>query len=317
MRWAVLLLACLPAFAADRTVELPCTPSEFAPSGDGSTVWFLCESRTAFTAYALDTRSNRVVKLAEAQFHIDLFAAPAGDLAILTMPRQHQHDLPVLYQRDRRLAELSFFPGMMQWSADAQRIYFFVGNSANDTPFDDSLGFLQFPERVTVKSKLRAPTESFSTCAANGHIYTGFPSKTAIEYDANLHFVRRWTTVPAGTFSAACRFLATAPNFHGPTPWDIIDVPTGRRLLHFPFTDEELKSSEYEFSAWNPQREGILLRNFYPPEHPVVEVFDVPNRRVVDSLPAADSRAHWSGDGRQVIYNHDRTLIFHSVFGGQ
>ena len=67
---AILFLALLPAFAADRTFELPCAPSEVAPSGDGSTIWFLCQANLggATTAYALDTRSARSVKLTGAPF---------------------------------------------------------------------------------------------------------------------------------------------------------------------------------------------------------------------------------------------------------
>ncbi len=315
MRCAALLLCLLPAFAADRSFDLPCAPSDFAPSGDGSTIWFLCPANPGGTAaYALDIRSTRTVKLTAATFRISFSAAPAGDLAIIRFPRPHQHDLPVLYQRDRRLADLAFDPTLMRWSPDAQLIYFRYGSTTHQEAWD-LLGILRFPERTVVNRKLTAPTENFYLCAANNRLYTGTPSKTAVEYDSNGQFLQRWKTFPAGDFSAACRYLATEASFHGPTPWDIIEVSTGRRLFHFEFTDDTLQSSQYEFSAWNPQREGILLRNFYPPSGPIVEVFDVPNGRVLATLPLTDSPARWSGDGRSVVYAHLTTLVIHPVFG--
>jgi hypothetical protein len=178
------------------------------------------------------------------------------------------------------------------------------------------------------REKLLEPTESIHVCPVTGHLFTGDPipnekgqlEANAVEYDSDAKSPRRVTKFLPGNFSAACRYVATEQSFHGPLPWEILDVTSGTQIMYFDYTGEG-KKEEFEFRAWNPKRDDILVRdlilpmtNESEPPHSILQVFDLAQRRVLHSLPNFSGSVAWTHDGRMLILATGRSIVVHPVF---
>lgn len=113
-------------------------------------------------------------------------------------------------------------------------------------------------------------------------------------------------------FSAECKYVASEYSYHGPLPWSIYEVSTGRRLYQFSALDEEEKDDVYEPIEWNPTHDSLLLREYFPKHdgRRVLEVFDVGSGSTLETLPHASVVA-WSADGTHVITADANRLIWH------
>jgi hypothetical protein len=159
-------------------------------------------------------------------------------------------------------------------------------------------------------------------------VFTGDPipsidgklEANTVEYNAELKEPRRIGKFPAGKFSANCRYVATEQSFHGPLPWEIVEVATARELMHFDFTGEG-KKDEFEFHSWNPRRDNVFLRLLDPETdfetgvpRRTLQVFDLGERRVLESFPSFSGQVAWSRNGRELIFSRGRSLVFRAVF---
>jgi hypothetical protein len=190
------------------------------------------------------------------------------------------------------------------------------------------LGVLRLNGLEVSREKLVEPTENVYVCSDSGHIFTGDPipnsqgelKASTVEYDSDVNFLRRITTFLPGNFSATCRFVATEESFHGPLPWEIIEVATGKRLLRFEYTGEG-KEEEFEFDSWNPKREDVFLRSAVQPldsqnrvQQPVVQVFSLVKRNVLHSFRDVPGQVAWSSDGENLVFLRWNSLVFRAVF---
>jgi hypothetical protein len=283
----------------ERRYGLPCEVTSFAQSGDGATIWAVCQDQSlrkqwemdaaearkkrmspppppatshARTAvYAVELPSGRITPLANAEGRIEISAAPVGTKMVLVLPQESGSGQPVLYEGTQRVAELSIDPSLLIWSADATKIYFYAGSTIQTDAWN-ILGVLRLNGLVVSHEKLLESTESVHICAADGHLFTGDPipnnkrklEANSVEYDSDLKFIRRVTKFIPGNFSASCRYVATEQSYHGPLSGEIIDVATGEYLKHLDFTGEEEKE-EFEFESWNPKSDDIFLRSMIQP----------------------------------------------------
>jgi hypothetical protein len=281
--------------------------------------------------YAMDTSTGRLVQVVKSVGVITVTAAPIGGKAIIVLPEEHSNGRAWLYDGSAAAGQLpldfSFInPYFVVWTADAERVMFY-GGSTIDADAWNILGVVALRNLTVSKVKLFAPTEQVYVCPGTGHIFTGMPGidrsghleiGRAVEYGADLRLISTANILPAGNFSATCRYVATPSSAHGPIPWRIVDGRNGRELMYFEFTGGESGKEEFEFRSWNPKRDHLLLRTRYRPGGPNgtatdLEVFDISRRVVVESLPGFSGEAAWSADGRSLIVSRGRSIVFHLV----
>ena len=293
---------------------LPCEANQMAQSGDGGTVWVVCQdSFTSSSAYALDLASSETILLTKStQGLILLTAAPVDSRALLNIPKSRIDGTwkSFLYQGTHKIAELPMiFPEA--WSADASKIYVLIGGNLASDPWDN-FGVFNLDDMRLSRRRI-VPTENLHVCSTDGRLLAGDGRLKGdpVEYDLNLENPRRQPTLLPGEFSATCRYIATGSTDHGPVPWQVIEVATGRRLFKFDFTAEG-KKEEFEFLSWNPKHDGILLRVV---DHPVnadgdgppstLQVFDVERGCVAQSFEnlgrLAEFTTVWSSDGNSLV----------------
>jgi hypothetical protein len=341
----------------ERTYNLPCNVTSFSQSGDGALIWFACQDQSlqkrwetdaaearkrkqppppppvtlhAHTdVYALEVRSGRATKLADVEGRIAIAAAPVGTQMVLVLPQERGNGQPVLYDGIRKVTDLPIDPYLLVWSADASKIYFYGGTTIEADAWN-ILGVMRLNGLVVSREKLMEATESVHICAANGHLFTGDPfpndkgqlTANTVEYDPDAKSARPITKFLPGNFSATCRYVATDQSSHGPLAWEIIDVATGRRLMHFEFTAEGTKE-EFEFHSWNPKRDDIFLRFLDQPVNSETEVipsmlqiFDLQQQRVLESFDDIPGTVAWSKDGRSIIFSRANSLVLRPIFRG-
>jgi hypothetical protein len=216
------------------------------------------------------------------------------------------------------------------WGADARRL-FFEGGSTIDAEAWNILGTLSLKDLSVSKHPLLEPTENIYVCRSTGHLFTDYGepigmgdrrSRFAVEYDPDMRS-QRVVRFPAGHFSANCRYVATETSPHGPTPWGIFELATGRELAHFDLTGEGHKD-EFEFLSWNPRRDHLYLRVQYPRSEgnaigsrTSVELVDLRRSKVLESFPSFSEdeflppRIAWTGDGEWLIIARKNCLVFH------
>jgi hypothetical protein len=336
--------------------ELPSEITSFAQSGDGALIWVACEDRppserlasaadtskkaqTEFsvrdqsaaktTVYAVDINSGLITTVTQSQGPVRLVPSPVGAQIVLVLPRERSNGRSVLYERTRQIAELPIDPYLLVWSADGSRIYFYGGTTIQADAWN-ILGVLRVSDLALSRVTLLEPTESVHVCNATGHVFTGdaFPSihgkleANTVEYDSDLREARRIMKFPAGRFSAYCCYVATEQSFHGPLAWEIVEVATGQQLMRFDFTGEG-KKNEFEFHSWNPRRDDIFLRLQDPTTNfqngvprPTLQVFDLRQRRVLESLPNFSGQVAWSRSGNELIFSRGHSLILHPIVMG-
>jgi hypothetical protein len=341
--------------STDHTFSLPCEATSFRLSGDGAMIWFACEdqslrkrwesdaaeaqrknvppppppvmSHSPTDVYGLEIASGRVTPLVHANGTVEIIAAPLGPQMILVLPHERGSSLAVLYDGPRRLAELPIDPSFLAWSADASKVYFYGGSTIQSDAWN-ILGVLRLNRLAVSREKLVEPTENVYVCSDSGHIFIGDPipnrqgelEASTAEYDSDVRFLRRITEFLPGHFSESCRYVATEQSFHGPLPWEIIEVATGKRLLRFEYTGEG-KVEEFEFGSWNPKREDVFLRFAVQPldnqtreQQTVVQVFSVVKRDVLHSFRDIPGQVAWSKDGENLIFLRGNSLVFRTVF---
>jgi hypothetical protein len=341
--------------ATERSFTLPCEATSFMQSGDGAMIWFACEdqslrnrwegdaaearkenlppppppvtSHSSTDVYCIETASGRVTPLVHANGRVEIVAAPLGTKMVLVLPKERSSGLAVLYDGARRMAELPIDPSFLVWSADASKIYFYGGSTIQSDAWN-ILGVLRLNGLAVSREKLVEPTESVQVCSDSGHIFTGYiiPNKqgeleaNTVEYDSDVKYLRRITKFLPGDFSVSCRYVATEQSAHGPLPWEIIEVATGKRLLHFEYTGDG-KEEEFVFGSWNPEREDVFLRIAVQPldiqnraQQSVVEVFSLLKRNVLHSFRDISGQVAWSRDGGNLVFLRGQSLVFRTVF---
>jgi hypothetical protein len=338
----------------ERSFTLPCSATSFAQSGDGALIWFACQdqslrkrweteaaeaqrknlppppppvaSHPATDVYDLEIASGRVTPLVHADGRVEIIAAPLGTEMILVLPKERGSRLAVLYDGSSRTTELPIDPSFLAWSADTSKIYFYGGSTVQSDAWN-ILGVFRVNSLAVSREKLLEPTENVYVCSDSGHIFTGDPipnrqgelEASTAEYDSDARFLRRITAFLPGHFSEGCRYVATEQSFHGPLPWEIIEVATGKRLLRFEYTGEG-KAVEFEFVSWNPKREDVFLRAAVPPldsqnraQQPVVQVFSL-KQGVLNSFSDIPGQVAWSKDGQDVVFLRGNSVVFRTAF---
>jgi hypothetical protein len=339
----------------ERSFTLPCEATSFIQSGDGAMIWFACEdqslrkrresdvaeaqrknvppppppvtSLSRTDVYGLEIASGRVTPLVHANGRVEIVAAPLGTKMILVLPKERGSGLAVLYDGPRRLAELQIDASFLAWSADASKIYFYGGSTIQSDAWN-ILGVLRINGLAVSREKLVEPTENVHVCSENGHIFTGDPipnrqgelEASTVEYDRDVRFLRRISKFLPGQFSISCRYVATEQSSHGPLPWEIIEVASGKRLLRFDYTGEG-KKEEFEFGSWNPKREDVFLRIAVQPldiqnraQQSVVEVFSLVKQDALDSFKDIPGQFAWSKDGEDLVFVWGNSVVFRTVF---
>jgi hypothetical protein len=343
------------AVPIERSFTLPCEATSFVQSGDGAIIWFACEdqslrkrweteateaqkknlppppppvtSHSPTDVYGLEIASGRVTPLVHAGGRVEMIAAPLGTKMILVLPKERGSGLPVLYDGPRQMAELPIDPTFLAWSADASKIYFYGGSTVQSDAWN-ILGVLRLNGLAVSREKLVEPTENVYVCSDSGHIFTGDPipnrqgelEANTVEYDSNIRFLKRITKFLPGHFSVGCRYVATEQSFHGPLPWEIIEVATGKQLLRFEYTGEG-KEEEFEFGSWNPKREDVFLRVAVQPldrqnraQQSVVQVFSLLKRDVLHSFSDIPGQVAWSKDGQDLVFLRGNSVVFRTAF---
>jgi len=330
------------ATSGERVYKMSCQIESFAQSGDGKWIWVAGEDRLPSgpppihrpwssrveTIYAVDLNSAKITKVITAPpGFVTLVASPIGARIVLVLPKERSNGRAILYDRTHQIAELPIDPWLVVWSADGSRIYFYGGTTIEAEEWN-ILGLLRLSDLAVSRITLLEPTESVHVCGSTGQVFTGdtIPNNAGelvtntVEYDSDIRRPRRIRKFPAGYFSAHCKYVATEDSLHGPLPWKIVDVSTGQRLMQFDFMGEG-KENEFEFVSWNPKRDNILLRRFYPARNaekagqpPTLQVFDVEERRVLKSFPNVDGQVEWSKRGTELILPRGKSLVFPPVF---
>ncbi len=338
----------------ERSFTLPCEATSFMQSGDGALIWFACEeqslrkrwesdaaearkknlppppppvtSHSSTDVYCLETVSGRVTPLVHANGSVKIVAAPLGSKVVLVLPKESSSGLAVLYDGPRRVAELPIDPSFLVWSADASKIYFYGGSTIQSDAWN-ILGVLRLNGLAVSREKLVEPTKSVQVCSVSGHIFTGYtiPNKqgeleaNTVEYDSDVKFLRRITKFLPGDFSVSCRYVVTEQSANGPLPWEIIEVATGKRLLHFEYTGEG-KEEEVVFGSWNPKREDVFLLFADQPlsnqsieQQRTVQVFSLVKRAVLHSFSDIQRQVGWSKDGQNLVFMRGSSLVFRIV----
>lgn len=315
--------------------QLPCHPDLIAPSGDGSTVWVACfdplkarpgESSPRWTSrnfrpttvYAVSVPSGNVTQLFRSAGFTRIAAAPVGNRVVFVSNGESRKDEAVLYEGQNRVASLPINPWYFVWGADGKRLLVTV-----ETPRDADawwgVGVLNLQDFKIARKDLLEPTESPFVCPATGHVFTGFTDfrsglrpERAVEYDSDVTHPRRLEEFPPGHFSADCKYVATTESYHGPIPWGVFEVSTGRKMIEENLTGEG-PNDEYGPHSWNPRREEILLRNVYRAQNPGVQVFDVLRQEALAFFPVSEEEVAWAPDGASLIISRGNSLFFEAT----
>jgi hypothetical protein len=343
MRFAVFLFSVvwLPALALAQELTVPCRVRQMALAGDGSGIWFVClpssaapekhsdtagqptpqyaRANTAQTeAYWLPTATHVPVKVANATASIYILAAPLGSQAlVVTLPGSGRWRV-ALYDKQVRVKELPLDASFLLWSSESRRIYFYGGSTIQADVWD-ILGTCDLSTGTITRTQLHEPTEILRVCPANGEVYSVTPqypnfAGSTVEYTSTIQFVRQIHGWIGALFSAHCTYVASEYSYHGPLPWNIYEVSTGKRMYHFSALDEEGKDDVYSPVQWNPKQDSILLREYLPAHNGprILQVFDVRSGSVLQTLSHANV-VSWSADGASIIAAEGNKLIWHSA----
>ena len=232
---------------------------------------------------------------------------------VFVLNDESRKDAAVLYEGYSRVARLPINPWYFAWGAGGKRLLITV-----ETPRDADawwgVGVLNPQGLAVVRRDLLEPTEDLFVCPSTGHVFTGFADfrnglkpEHAVEYDSDVTHPRRLRNFPPGHFSANCKYVATTDFFHGPVPWGIFEVSTGRKLI-----EEKLPGG---FHSWNPRREEILLLNVYSAKMPGAEIFDVLRQKVLKFFAVSDEEVTWAADGASLIISRGNSLVFEPTPG--
>jgi hypothetical protein len=319
MRFALWLLALLgsQSQAVSQEVALPCNVTTIATAADGSGVWFVCSPTSSpkhphnqRKAYWLSTGTTAPVSIEDASSTVEnnILPAPSGSQALILTTRA------VLYDRQQRMKELPIDSSFLLWGADSDRVYFYGGSTVQSDAWN-ILGVYDLTSGAVTRVTLHEPTEILRVCQANGDVYSVTPpypdfGGSTIEYTPTIRFQRTINGWVGGIFSAHCTYVASEYSYHGPLPWSIYEVKTGRKLYHFSRLDEDDKDDMYAPLEWNPRYESLLLREHFPPHNRrrELQVFDVGSGQVLQVFPHAV--AAWSADGNNVIVAEGNRLIW-------
>src|SRR6267154_1861441 len=279
MRFAVLLFSvvCVPMFALAQEVTVPCKLRQMAVAADGSGIWFVCSpssgasekqseltgqqtpqyrrANTAQTeAYWLPTATHVPLKVADATASINIHAAPLGSEALVVISTGSGRWSALLHDKQVRVKELPLDASFLLWSSDSRRIYFYGGSTVQADVWD-ILATYDLSTGSITRTHLHEPTEILRVCPANGEVYSVTPqypdfAGSTVEYTSTIQFVRQIHGWIGALFSAHCTFVASEYSYHGPLPWNIYEVSTGRKIYNFSALDEEGKDDVYTPVQW-------------------------------------------------------------------
>lgn len=324
--------------ASAQKIPLPCDLPDISVAADGSGTWAVCRklwpdwvrksknqtppppppgaNSDATELYWIRAGSDVPQKVASAKAVIQVIPAPTTARALVVMPEVRSWGRVVLYDGPRKVKELAVDAYVLLWGTDANRIYFYGGTTVEADAWN-ILAVYDLDTGKVKRAKLREPTEIVGICPSTGSVFTATPryaghAGNTIEYSPDLLFLRRVTNWIGVDFSAHCSYVSSPWSYHGPLPWTIYEVASGRILASFPSEDEG--KDTYEPVAWNPKYDSLLLRKFvsHDGKNDRFEVFDVTSGHVLLSLRGAGS-AVWSGRGAGVTVTMGRTLTTHRV----
>jgi len=263
----------LPSVAPELT--LPCPVSSMAVAADGSGIWFVCSAnskaqhpRNEREAYWLPTATKTPVKIEEGSPNLAILPAPSGSRALIVgTPRSGQWQAS-LYDKQQPIKELPIDASFVLWGADSHKIYFYGGSTVQADVWD-ILGIYDLNSGAISKIILHEPTEILRVCQANGNVYSVTPpyphfDGSTIEYTPTIQFVRKVQGWVGALFSADCTYVASEYSYHGPLPWSIYEVKTGRKMYHFSALDQADEDDVYVPVEWNPRHDSVLLREYFP-----------------------------------------------------
>lgn len=335
MFWIFCGLLNFPAYSQEKLIEgrsyaLPCEPHSIAVASDGTTAWLVCEEtgKGALESgwvhknrtYSLNGVTGRILKISEGHGVVRFMPSPKGSQPIMRRWGEKHGKRALLVNGHRVVKELPVL-SPIDWSPDGTKIYFEAGSTVEADAWD-ILGILRLKDLSIAKVKLLSPTEGFGICAATGEIFTGAPilgeaaptAFDAVVYDANGVVARRETRFPPGRFSANCRYVATDDFFHGPVPWAIVEVASGKRLAWFQVGDAA-DAAWQGFVAWNPQKESVYLRTTDTPVKgsstatvTALQVVDAAGDRIIREFSDFQGSAAWSAEGESVILAEGKHL---------
>jgi hypothetical protein len=306
-----------PARALAEEWVVPCAVGQIAVAGDGSGIWVVCKAQEN-EVYWVAGATGAPVRILKGGAGIEIFAAPLGSQAVVVVSPRSGRRQAVLYDKETRVKELPIDASFALWGADGHRIYFYGGSSVPGEAWD-ILGIYVLESGAIARTKLHEATEIVRVCAGNGNLYAvtpaypGFAGNTT-EYTAAVKFVREVHGWIGGIFSAKCTYVASEYSYHGPLPWDIYEVKSGKSLYHFPALDDEVKGGVYAPVAWNPKEDSLLLREYFQDRDAdgVFQVFDARSGKVLRTLPGGGAVA-WSADGASVFVAEGQRVVSYLV----
>jgi hypothetical protein len=319
---------------------LPCDMTGLAVASDGSGLWFACSREWAIKRreiaegkfnppyvgtqsdpteiYWLASGSSAAVKVASAKEVIQVIPAPQGARALLVMPQEHSWGTAVLYEKDKKLEVLPVDAYLLEWSADARRLYFYGGSTIQADAWN-ILGIYEFDSGRVRRQRLHEPTEIIRVCKANGNVYSATPAfakskASTVEYDSKIGYIRDVHAWDGARFSAKCTYVASEADYHGPLPWKIYETATGRVLFSFDAEGEDENKPSYSLLEWNPTHDSLMLREHtLGNQASVLEVFDVKAEKVLLQLSGADDVVTWAADGDSVLIGNGKSLLRYQI----
>lgn len=268
--------------------------------------------------YTVDALTGKATLLASTVGWFRLVPAPKGDNLVAVRNLEHAD----LYRRDSK-SELPIDASFVAWSADATRLYFYGGTTIQADGWN-ILGIYDLRTGVKTKKRLAEPTENIGICRSNGHVFSETPEYanfkgSTIEYDSGITLIRKSTRFIGSRFSAHCQYVASESDFHGPLPWSVYEVTTGKKLYRFEYYSTDDRQDEFELLAWNPVRDELMLRRYLPKGGAprALQVFDVVSGKVLASYPEPDSVVDrpsiWMSDGSAIAIARGKIIEVHPV----
>jgi WD40 repeat protein len=308
--------------------KLPCVPVEnLAASADGNWLWLACEvvdpawqkqhpdvpanaDVTQSRVFAMRLPDGPWQPLTESRGDVTLSAASSGSRVLVESWQDDEGRCEVYDGATRAIGPIAKCSQPAALSLDGSRLYYNAGMTAHSDGFNQ-LGIAGSSAKPMVQPLKHVADSDIAVRPGDGHLLLSAPeydekSRSLIgdqyEYDAEGRFVSHRPRQPVGAFSRDGHYVASSQSAHGPVPWGIFDVQSGKKLQSYEFTGDN--DDEYWFRGWNPAREKVFLASQGSSEHGVVLVraFDMERNEFVASYQADREAMTWSADGKEVFY---------------
>lgn len=331
MRTLAAFVACLllSAAALAQTYQAACDIANFAPSSDGNFIWYTCAApnpapqsgiaggtpkdwgRTLTSTLVLDIRTDQSREVMQSQGPIEISPAPVGSGLLI-----HEAESRWLwYVRGPGADPVQLPSGFGIWNGDGTTVYFGSYHSPAAELYDEISRYDLISGRL-VRKRLRHHASFVEFCGDEVFIssFVRFDQKgqtakwSSDRYSSDLKFIGTDPEVPAGNFSATCRYVASTPSFHGPLPWQILDRTTNLTIGSFHYSGEN-KQDEFAPIAWNPVRDELLLAIYEPASASrSADIFRVYNVVTKQWSGNWTDNVRWAADGDHVIVAHGKTF---------